>query len=169
MKRNRVYERAFDWDEALRLRVDGWSYNRIADHFGVTETAIRRILVPGLQERMNARVREYQREHKPQQGTCPDCGGINSQGRYRPESRCRECHVKHLATSVREDTLQCGGCRYWLPDEDFPHAHNRKARRGRHALCRPCQNVAKALNRAANRERERVYDRERKRRAKAAS
>lgn len=38
-KRNRVYERAFDHEEAQRLRSEGWSYDDLAERFGVSLTS----------------------------------------------------------------------------------------------------------------------------------
>lgn len=161
--------RKFDWDEALVLRASGLSWQSVAERCGVSETAVRRILVPGEAERMEAYRANYQREKRPHAGVCPDCGGESSQGRYRKGSRCRACDTRHKCKSARDDTLRCSTCRLWLPDDQFPNqqAHVGKSRRGRHAVCRPCQNVARQLNREANRERERVYNRERRRRAKA--
>lgn len=43
-KRNRVYYRKFDHDEARRLRAEDpkhWSYSELARHFDVSKTAIR--------------------------------------------------------------------------------------------------------------------------------
>lgn len=161
------YNRKFDWDEAQRLRDQGLSYARIGRLLGVTGEAVRFAVNPEWRAKFAAYNAAYQRENKPHQGICPDCGGISSDGRYRKGARCKPCHDKHSATSVREHTLRCSACRYWLPDDDFPRAASNKQRRQRHALCRPCQNVARALNREANRERERAYERSRRTRTTA--
>lgn len=159
--------RGFDWDQAKRLRDAGFTVSEIADQLGVATMSVYRSLDPVLRERIATR----QRNRRAWIGACIDCGGpasiAKASGGSSRNGRCRECANKAAAVSVRPDTLRCSGCRYWLPDDDFPHAVALKARRGRHAMCRPCQNVARQLNRLANRERERAYDHAR--RARSAS
>lgn len=46
-KRNRVYERAFDHDEARQLREADpktWTHKALAAHFGVSTQAVKRVL-----------------------------------------------------------------------------------------------------------------------------
>lgn len=168
----RIYTRKFDWDEAKRRHANGETIQDIADSYGVTKTAVRFAVNPDEYARSRAYSAEYQRTKKPYMGTCRECGGpataIRSESHIRA-GRCRSCYAKHQATTVRETTLQCSACRYWLPDDAFPNQTANTARRGRHSLCRPCQNVAKQLNRESNRERERAYDRARKRAARNAT
>lgn len=169
VKRNRSYPRSFDWDEARRLRATGKSWNELARHFNVSESAIRRVVIPGERERINTRVITWVREHRPHEGVCPDCGGTAAQAKYRPGSLCRDCRSKRQTTTARETTLQCSCCRLWLPDESFPRKATANSRRQRHSICTPCGKVMKRDWRAANAERERAKERERKRRARAAS
>lgn len=151
-KRNRVYPRAFDWDEARRLRNEGWTWNALAHHFKVSPSAVQQVVVPGLREKVIERNKLKQGAYHV--GTCPDCGGRASQGRYRPGSRCRDCDARARTVSVRPDTLRCTACRLWFPDEEFSHkAAASKPRRGRHSYCRPCSTVMKRDWRKANAER----------------
>lgn len=58
----------------------------------------------------------------------------------------------------------------WLRiDDGFPRNRNNIARRGRHKQCTACQTVARTEWRHRNAERQRAYDRERKRRQKHAA
>ncbi len=164
--------RKFDWEEAQRLRAEGWAYRAIANALGVTDTAIQRACDPGLREKMKERQREWQ-----QSGVCIDCGGQRSRNTThertgRGQKRCKPCADIAAATSVRENELRCGACREWKPDDDFPLNRREPQRRDRHDLCRPCQTEAK------RRWRERHPDRyeagearnnERRRAARAAS
>lgn len=136
--RNRVYVRAFDWDEARRLHDEGHSYSAIARRYGVTPAAVRRVLVPGLREKINARAVEWVRENHPHVGPCVDCGEPCSSARYRHGARCKACDTKAKATSVHPDALRCCLCQLWLPDEDFSPAPSKAQRRGRTAECKPC-------------------------------
>lgn len=133
----RVYERKFDWDEARRLCAEGLSYDQIGARLGVSGTAVYRVVVPGIRERMNAASVAWTRG-----GTCPDCGKIGvSRTRLDKSRRCVDCAHKKMVTSVRDGELLCFGCREWKPDHDFPRNRGKRARvrRDRHNFCRGCQ------------------------------
>jgi hypothetical protein len=133
----RVYQRRFDWDEAKRLYADRVPIAHIAARLGVSDAAIRRIVIPGKKEIMDAHAAAFAAQPVP---CIEGCGRTATRitARY-GNGRCRECASITLATSVRPDALQCVRCKEWKADDGFPH--NRKeqgARRGRHTVCRPC-------------------------------
>lgn len=158
--------RKLNYTEVRLLYGQLGSYRAVAKELGCAEPSVRRIIDPKVREHQA----QYQRNHKPYVGTCPDCNGPAS-NRYPSSSQsiCRDCRSKRLATSVRPDALRCSCCRLWLPDDSFPTQAGRKQRRGRHGICTPCGNVMKRDWRATNAERERAKDRERKRRLRATS
>lgn len=158
----------FDWEQARRLASEGMTHADIAKRLGVSTSAVWRVVDPKRQARLNVQRGEQQSIRRLWVGECKDCGGPAST-RFGQHERCIPCSALHRSTSVREDTLRCSTCRLWLPDDEFPRAVDNKSRRGRHALCRPCQNVARQLNRESNRERERTYSRERRRSIRAAA
>jgi hypothetical protein len=154
-KRNRVYPRKFDWDEAARLRSEGWTFTQIAHHFGVTVRAVRRAVIPHERASDEARKQLWQKG-----GVCVDCGTQVSRIRKDDERRCRECEALRQATNVRATELRCGRCREWKPDDEFPfNRTGAKTHRGRHDSCRVCQTVLRADYRRRNREKERAYER----------
>jgi hypothetical protein len=167
----RVYRRAFDHEEAKALRQADpktWTYAHLAEHFGVSENAVFRVLIPGQQERYARRALEWARAHRrPCKGGCGRLVWAQNKGR---SGLCVSCMNRARATSVRPDTLHCGRCREWKPDQDFPLQRSRKTRRGRASLCRPCQTVARREHRQRNHERERQtsHDYRRRRREEKA-
>lgn len=151
----RVYARKFDWDEARRLRSQGWTLVEIARKFGVSPRAVGYAVNDEILARMRAYHAEYQRG-----GTCVDCGAEISHNASRPVSRCVRCSAIRLGTSARDGELFCFRCKEWKPDDAFPRSRSEKfARRERHTLCRSCQTEAKREYRKRNRERERAYER----------
>ena len=138
-KRNRVYKRRFDYDEARRRYQNGETAVALAEEYGVTDRAIYRVVIPGEIERMNA----YQNSFKGK-GTCENCGapthGLSQ--RYKGTRYCRDCSTarrtaEHVAKTVRDSELWCTKCRAWHPDNAFgiykkaPHY-----RRDRHTVCK---------------------------------
>lgn len=165
-KRAREYQRAFDHDEAQRLRdldPDTWSYSRLARHFGVTPGAVQRVLDPSLRQKMDQRTKAYiASKRKPCKGGCGKLvwGHMKDRSGY-----CSECVYEMKFKPERDDALRCGACGEWKPDEEF-HKGKAKSRRGRAFLCRPCSNVARRIYRARNSERERERERNHKRQRK---
>lgn len=146
----RVYERKFDWDEARRLRALGWTLKRIAEKYGVSHAAVRRVVDPRAAAQMAMASTEYKRS-----GTCPDCGTRTSFVACRGgSSRCPDCSAALRTTTVRPTELQCVICRAWLPDSSFPASRTARMehRRYRHRQCSRCG--AKA--RQAYRERQKI-------------
>lgn len=156
--------RKFDHDECRALYATGaWTYRTLAEHFGVSAYAIGYALNPRVKEYKLA----YQRAHF--RGPCVNgCGNeVWTQGRGRT-GKCRPCVQKERVTTVRNDALKCVCCQEWKPDTGFPRHASSGYRRGRHSTCTACQTKGMAAWRAANREHVRAYDRERKRRQRAA-
>lgn len=154
----RVALRKFDHDECRRLRGDGWTYPALADHFGVSEAAIGRVVNPHRRDRVAA---TSARKMRAVAGACR-CGrpmtyaSMSYHRRLGQEPRCIRCQGLDNATSVRADTLLCSTCRRWLPDDAFAAARAKAARRHRHQQCRPCNTAEKRARRAANTQHDRA-------------
>lgn len=129
-KRNRVYRRKFDHDEALQRHGAGEPIADLARAYGVTYTAVKRVLDPDYRARHGAAHDRFQAS-----GKCVDCGGPCS----RRNERCIACSAVARSTSARPGELWCSRCRTWKRDRDFPrHRGGRGVRRGRHTHCRAC-------------------------------
>ena len=173
-KRARVYRRKFDHDEALRLRSEGHACGKIAAMLGVSEQAIRRVVVPGERERMEA---QYRRTYA---GTCETCGGpclsIRHAGKrdHNPDGRelCQRCRSDEkierirfdsdgALTEVRCSSEDCANGERWQPPENFGRgpSHRRFREGGISNHCRACQTAKRRDYRRRNRARERAYDR----------
>lgn len=165
----RTYKRKFDWDEAKRDHAAGVNIQTLADRYGVSYTAVYRVVVPGVNERMRANLKRFEENHRVP--CIEECGRTVSYigARYHG-GRCVECATLAKATSVRPAELQCATCREWKPDDAFPNNRQENgARRGKHAQCRPCQTIARRSHRQRNREAENAYSREYKRRRREAA
>jgi hypothetical protein len=159
-KRNRVYDRAFDHDEARELRKQGWSYGRLAEHFGVSPAAVMRVLDPATQKRMDEHTRKYAREHlrEPCRGGCGRLVWVTDPDR---SGYCVSCwRAGESAPNERDNELRCLKCGEWKPDSEFRLSRGRKIRRGRFSWCRPCESRARDEHRKKNRARALQYDRE---------
>ncbi len=133
--------RKFDWDEARRLRADGWTYRAIADHLGVSLSAVNQACDDRARAVNRMRKAEWQRG-----GRCQDCGCQISRNASRPARRCLACANAARRTSVRDDGhLRCSTCREWKEPAAFPHDWNSRAEaRGfRRHLCTACDTLAK--------------------------
>lgn len=164
-KRNRVYRRAFDHEEARALRADGWTYPALAERFGVSEAAVARVCDPEMRARIDAAANRWARENRrPCRGGCGRLVWLQNRGRT---GYCQSCFAElRAAAGVREGELRCSKCGGWKPDAEFAR-QKRKTRRGRRLWCRACETAARRANRNANPERERKYERDRKRKGKA--
>ena len=79
--------RKIDYAEAKRRYEEGETIASIARRFGVTPTAIRRVVLPGFRERMLVSARKSQRLLRLRGRACPSCGD-----RMAEDSKlCREC------------------------------------------------------------------------------
>lgn len=145
-KRDRLYVRRFDHDEARRLHLAGASVQALADQYGVTAHAVRRVVDARVRARDYARKKKWLRENKV---PCVDCGAPI--WRTAPNSRCRTCsYRRRVAADVRDGELRCSKCRQWKPDEAFPTYAASPTRRGRKAQCRECSNEVRRAYRAAH-------------------
>lgn len=149
--------RSFDYDECRALWASGeWMQTELAEKYGVSKQAIRYALYE--------RAREYQLvKQRSYRTPCVDCATLT----YR--KRCRTCAAAAKVTTVRKGELQCTRCRTWKTDDAFPSNRSNQLRRGRHEACRGCQAALKREYRARHREASRAYDREYKRRVRAAA
>lgn len=156
----RVYERKFDWDEARRLRAQGLSYGEIGRRLGVSATAIQRVCDAAYHARDRARLAAQARR-----GICVDCGAPASHNYSRPVARCKPC-ADARRPKVKDGQAYCPTCKTWKPLSDFSPS-KQKTNRGVHGECKSCQAARRQAWREANRERQRAYDRERRRRQRA--
>jgi Helix-turn-helix domain of resolvase len=154
----RVYSRRFDWEEAERLREDGQSVAAIARQFGVTPEAVALATDPS----RRARARERKRRWAIGRASCVDCGGP-----VYPRAdahRCAACAAR-AAAKVREGEAWCPDCGEWRPLGDFRSANNA---RGVVHYCRAHETARRKAWRDRNRERQRLYERERYKRRREA-
>lgn len=164
-KKNRVYQRAFDHDEAQKLRAEGWTWQALTVHFGVSEAAVRRVCDPKVRERMAANGNDWHRAHR--QPCLGDCGALVWMTAPDRTGYCADCvSARRAAEAVRETELLCRKCGEWKPDAEFTDDRRRTRRRGKRTFCRACDTAARRGHRRANQDRERTVDRERKRRGK---
>ena len=154
----RTYTRKFDWEEAQRRHEDGESYTSLALDYGVSKAAVRLACDDEARRKMAEHSAIWQRS-----GSCPDCGAQTTH-RSEGDARCRSCHAKTRAISVRDLELQCITCREWKPDQDFARNVAEPARRGRHTQCRGCSTISRREHRQRNREADNAYSRAYKRR-----
>ena len=142
----RVYVRRFDWDAARSLYVQGVPIKGIAALMGVSDTAIRRVVIPGQREIVNRRASAWASAWASAPVPCVEgCGRSCSRiGAKYGGGRCTECAIVHRSTTARPGELQCAVCREWKDDEAFPfNRHDKIGRRGRHGTCRPCLTIAR--------------------------
>lgn len=158
----RVYERKFDWDEARRLRAEGWTYASLADRYGVSPTGVQRVCDERLRARMSRQAAERQRS------TCIECGAPCSWNRYQQDHpRCRECFQFLRRTTHEYDpsgklvAIRCVTCREWKKPDAY--ARDRMRPEGRHHQCGSCSTIARREYRHRHAEADRAYHRERRR------
>lgn len=134
-KGGRVYQRKFDHDEARVRHAAGESIRSLARNYGVSEAAVGRVVNPGT----NARMRLISRANI-MSGTCERCGvqGITKTSRW-----CRTCWALEKNESVRPGELLCSRCSTWKLDDEFYRNRMERFRRGRHRLCKTCNNKAR--------------------------
>jgi hypothetical protein len=161
---SRIYQRAFNYDEARARHRAGETCAQLAAEYGVSSTRVWQVINPEGGRRAAEASEAWSRS-----GKCPDCGGpMRRNGR---SQRCRPCYLLLRATTVRPTELQCSTCREWKPDDAFPFNRRESfTRRGRHGQCRTCQTIARRSYRQRHPEASRAYDRayKAKRREKAA-
>lgn len=154
----RVYERRFDHDEALRRKTAGESVASLAREYGVTENAVWQAISPATKE-SNRRAMAALRAR----GRCERCGGWKN-GATKAK-HCKRCSADLRITTATETTLQCISCKEFKPDNDFPFSRSvAEFRRGRHTECRVCQTISRRKRRHKSIEATRAYDRAYKRR-----
>jgi hypothetical protein len=153
--------RRFDWDEARRLRSDGWTYQKLADHFGVTLNAVWFACNDEARHRATARTQAWQRA-----GVCPDCGDPATRHGGGIQSRCVKCALTRL-TYVRDGRAHCPTCEQWKPLAEFTPCPS-KPYRGVRTECRACETTRRREYRRAHPEVEAAAGRRRRHRKAAA-
>lgn len=177
-KNGRVYQRLFDHEEAMRRYQAGETPAALAREYGVSDVAVRRVVVPGVRERMYAANRRYW------QATCAVCGGkvVSNPSRERTDGRvlCRQCsnaerrerlrfNEHGILVAVRCSMLDCANGERWQPPANFPHGprHHDVRPGGIHGQCRACNTRSRREYRKRHREAQNAYDREYKARRRA--
>jgi hypothetical protein len=167
--------RKFDHDEARALHAAGVPVKEIAARVGVTVTAIYRLVTSGWLEREREYGRRYQKS-----ALCADCGGPCTRAGHPSQGAhgvtlCLTCAKKRDRTRFVEIDgemhAKCFTCSEMKALDEFAAGNRYRDVRpnGVHASCRDCNTAMKRAWRNANREKQRAYDRERKRRQKAAA
>jgi hypothetical protein len=148
--------RRFDRDEMVRMVGLGVPKAALARLWGVSPSAIDQAWARHHNTPRAATLRAYHRDYQRAQyeagayGNCIDCDDAVWKGDGKTRLRCRACAIKKRAFTVRDDTLLCGKCKEWKPDEDFSFSRH-KGRRGRSSLCRPCSTIERREYRHRNR------------------
>lgn len=162
--------RRFDWDEARRLRAEGWTLVALAERFSVSRAAI------VFATNDAARKRAHERVTAKFRMICDDCGGPCSHNFWARTGRhdrivCQKCagvrrSEEALLSRMNEDgDLACSQCGEYKPMDAF----SGNGRGYPRSECRSCETIRRQAWREANRERDRANDREAKRRARAAA
>jgi hypothetical protein len=141
-KRNRVYERKFDHDQARAMRKAGMSLTALAEHFGVSATSIQRACDPEFRKRMDKRTLKYMRERRVPCKTL-GCETLVWTTHKDGSGYCQDCEIaRRTAADERPGELRCTKCGEWKPDEDF-RLRRTQTRRGRKSQCRACENATR--------------------------
>ena len=156
-EKNRACVRRFDHEEALRRYEAGERVADLAAEYGVSISAVYRVLTPG------AKAREVVRNREWRTGNCDVCGGpamrlIGSKLLSNPDGcclcvRCRaDARRERLLfnehgtlISVRCTNEECANGERWQPPKNFTRGirHREVREGGIHGLCRSCQTAAK--------------------------
>lgn len=150
-KRNRVYQRAFDHEQARALRdsdPEKWTYAELGRHFGVSPLAVRRVLVPEVSDRMASKAAEFLRNSR--EPCLGGCGALVWTHRQGYSGYCPACYgVVRTAHAVRDDELRCTRCGEWKPDDEFGRGPV-VSRRNHRPHCRACETTARREHRKAH-------------------
>jgi hypothetical protein len=153
-KRNRLYVRRFDHEEAVRRHAAGETIAALADAYGVTYEAVRHAVTPGLKDR------NVENDRRWRTGVCERCGGpamrlVSGKRKHNPDGRvlCRSCRPvlkrKPLLVADGIVNVHCGACDTWKPVADFPPrvaraiAANARVK----ARCRACDTAERRRHR----------------------
>ncbi len=140
-KSKRVYARKFDHDLARELRiVDGWTYKQLRERFGVSETALRRVVDPEFRAKLDT----YQKKWG-MGGVCRRCRRCATRlvtHSTRRSGLCPACWSESRQTRFRLDergqlvAIRCSTCKRWRGPDLF--ASSRSKNRGKRTECREC-------------------------------
>lgn len=126
--------------------MDDWSYPALAERYGVTITAVRRVCDREFRLKLEAKTTKY-----AMSGVCANCGKPRSKYHTHPTSGdlCRECWAESKQTRFLLDAagevveVRCGSCKEWKAVDQFSHSTG--ASRGLRGTCRSCD-TAKRQN-----------------------
>lgn len=161
-KRNRVYVRKFDHEEAQRLFAEGHKAPALAERFGVSTAAVMRVVDPKIRRRMDQQTQTYARRKR---ALCKGgCGRrVWAHGQNKRTGYCQKCYLEELGKGfARDGELRCSECGEWKPDDRFPRVRSRGSlapRRGRKSGCVDCDTKRRRKYRKAHPEREREVNR----------
>jgi hypothetical protein len=141
-KRNRAYLRKFDHDEARKRHASGESVAALAREYGVTWSAVQRVVDPITRERaaLSSAARFARHGNRSQYWPCPECGG-----RARKGHLCRRCHLARLRGGRdlfdKDGRMLCTRCGEYRPADEFGwRSHTKAPDRGfRRSTCRRCE------------------------------
>lgn len=171
----RTYPRRFDWDDARIGFANGETPKALANEYGVSETAVRRVVIPGEQEKDNLRKAQWQSS-----GVCADCGtscthpNHPSQGAF-GVPLCEPCSGRRRRTRFVATEwglmARCFSCGEIKTLDNYPGGTRYKDVRpkGVHGCCRACQTEIKRRWRLKNAEKEREYELARAERRRATA
>lgn len=161
-KRNRLYVRSFDYDEARRRYEGGETIAELAHVYGVDPNAVRRAVVAGEADR------QVEMHRRWRTGTCETCGGpamrnVAGKVEQNPDGRvlCLRCRADEKRerlrfddagelTAVRCAMVDCANGERWQSPRSFTRGSRHREVRdgGIHSQCRKCQTRAKRRWRA---------------------
>lgn len=138
-KRNRKYVRRFDHYEAQERFRNGESALKLAQEYGVSPSRIYQVASPTHRANHLA----YQESLKCK-GKCARCGKPTNYIAQRLGAKlCIRCSADDRITTVLPNSIRCGQCKQWLPDDAFGLSKSAKSHhRGRNHDCKKC--VARA-------------------------
>lgn len=156
--RGRTYTRKFDYEEAQRRYAAGEKIQALAVEYGVSNARVNQVVNPEVGRKAKELSAAY-RWH------CPECG---AETRHK-NARCNPCAALALTTTALDGKLHCSKCEQWLSPEMFStnRTEAKYSRENRRRICRKCDTKARADYRQRNREREKTYSREYKRKRAA--
>lgn len=160
--------RTFDWDEARARYKRGETLKQIADSYGVSDSAVWRMLKPERLARDRAAAAKWNEKFRVSCETCGDpCLSVEHPAKapHNPDGRtlCARCrgdekterflfNERGSLVSVRCVMLDCANGERWQSPDNFPRgSRSRHIREGGiHGQCRACLTRARREYRAAH-------------------
>lgn len=132
--RNRVYQRKFDHEDAIRRFREGETVAAIAEDVGVSYTAVKRVVDPRTRAQMNLAILARTRR-------CVDCGAPKSVA----GERCVACsgRVRRAQHWNKDGLLRCRRCSSYKHPREFSYDADNTTRDYYSDYCRPCASQAR--------------------------